>query len=278
MTARFLKRLGAGALATVLLVAANDVSLGPPPLRLIETLSPQGIQDVVPGVVVSRAVIGRPDSVLLGDPVVLDWKGEKRSFARGDFLHAASVTGVTGIPEAIFCEDEQKGSLGKAMTGQMLFGLVGVLRGTRLNTRYCLFDSDGDQKFDHAFLLGAKGKEGRAPFAIPPVRYALVEGIALGGDSLVRLRYVGPAGSKDSIAFDLEVSGFGQMRDIAEPRHFVPIAKLPAYVVIQGAVVTVLKYDPRNSEAMVRMDRDLAPGHIILPELSRGYTDGLVRR
>ena len=157
---------------------------------------------------ISRAVIGRPDSALIGETIALDWKGEKRRFERGDFLRAASVTDVAGIPEAVFCEDAQKGSLGKAMTGQMLFGMVGVLRGTHLDTRYCLFDGDGDQRFDHAFLLGAKGKEGRAPFAIPPAKYALIEGIPLGGDSIARLRYVGPAGSKDSIAFDIEVSGF----------------------------------------------------------------------
>lgn len=273
MTTRFPKRLAMGLLMMTSLVAAADerTTLGPPPLRLIETLSPQGLQDVVPGAVISRAVIGRPDSALIGDPIALDWKGEKRRFERGDFLHAASVAGVADIPAAIFCEDEQKGSLGKAMTGQMLFGMVGVLRGTHLDTRYCLFDSDGDQKFDHAFLLGAKGKEGRAPFAIPPARYALIQGIPLGGDSIARLRYVGPAGSKDSIAFDVEVSGFGKMRDLAEPRHTVKIAKLPAYAVIQGAVVTVLKYDPANAEVTLRMDRDLAPGHIVLPELSRGY-------
>ena len=53
---------------TSLVAAADDrTALGPPPLRLIETLSPQGVQDVAPGAVISRAVIGRPDSALIGD-------------------------------------------------------------------------------------------------------------------------------------------------------------------------------------------------------------------
>ena len=262
-------------LAAFLFVAAKDVPVrvatGAPPLRLIETLSPQGVQKVLPGAVISRALIGRPDSAILGEPVVLDWKGEKRSFQRGDILHAETVTGLPGIPESVFCEDEQKASTGKILTGQMLFGLVGALRPTHLNTRYCVFDSDDDKSFDHAFLIGAKGEEGRAPFVIPPAKYAVIEGIELGGESLARLRYVGPAGAKDSIAIDLEVSGFGMMRNPAEPRSVIPIAKLPAYKVINGAVVTVLAYDAKTMEATIRMDHDLAPGHIVLPELSRGY-------
>jgi hypothetical protein len=262
-------------LAALLLAAAKDpaprVTTGAPPLRLIETLSPQGAQKVLPGAVISRALIGRPDSAILGEPVVLDWKGEKRRFERGDILHAESVTGVPGIPEGVFCEEEQKASTGKVLTGQMLFGLVGALRGTRLNTRYCIYDSDSDQSFDHAFLIGAKGEVGRAPFIIPAAKYALIEGIELGGESIARLRYVGPAGGKDSIAIDLEVAGFGMMRDLVEPRTVIPITKLPAYKVINGAVVTVLAYNAETMEATIRMDHDLAPGHIVLPELSRGY-------
>ena len=260
------------ALAALLLTAASEpVGVGAPPLRLIETMSPQGVQKVLPGAVISRALIGRPDSAILGEPVALDWKGEKRRFERGDILHAESVTGLPGIPEGVFCEEEQKASTGKILTGQMLFGLVGALRGTRLNTRYCIYDSDGDQRFDHAFLIGAKGEQGRAPFVIAPARYAVIEGIELGGESLARLRHVGPAGGKGSIAIDLEVSGFGMMRDLADPRTVIPIAKLPAYQVINGAVVTVLAYNAETMEATIRMDHDLAPGHIVLPELSRGY-------
>jgi len=76
-------------------------------------------------------------------------------------------------------------------------------------------------------FCSGQGKEGRAPFAIPPVRYALVEGIALGGDSLVRLRYVGPAAARTASAFDLEVSASARCATLAEPRHFVPIANCP---------------------------------------------------
>jgi hypothetical protein len=61
------------------------------------------------------------------------------------------------------------------------------------------------------------------------------------------------------------------MRDLAEPRTVIPITRLPAYKVINGAVVTVLAYDAKTMEATIRMDHDLAPGHIVLPELSHGY-------
>lgn len=256
--------------ALLLLGAAPPDRLGPPPLRLLDTVSPQGEQQVGPGAIVSRAAIGRPDAVLLGDDIALDWKGEKRRFARGDILHAAGATGVPGTPPAIFCEDEHKGSLGKQLVGTMAFGLVGALRPTQLDTRYCLFDADDDSRLDHAVLLGAKGA-GAAPFPISPARYALIEGLPLGPDAIARIRYVGPAGMSGSIAFDVEVFGNGMLRTLPHPRHVVPIVKLPAYAVIEGAVVTVLDYDTETRIATIRMDHDLAPGHIVIPELSRGY-------
>lgn len=257
-------------IALVLTAAAAPEKPAPPPLRLIETLSPQGEQQVGPGAIVARAMIGRPDSVLIGEDFVLDRKGEQRRFARGDILHAAGDTGVPGAPPAVFCEDLHKGSLGKALTGNMAFGLVGALRPTRLDTRYCLFDADDDSRFDHGFLVGAKGA-GAAPFAMPPVKYGLIEGLALGPDAVARIRYLGPAGGSGSIAFDVEAFGFGMLRSVPHARHVVPVARLPAYAIIAGAVVTVLDYDPETRIATLRLDRDLAPGHIVIPELSRGY-------
>jgi hypothetical protein len=255
--------------ALLLTAAAPDAPL-PPPLRLVETLSPQGLQEVSPGAIVSTSAIYKPDAVMLAGDVVLDWKGEQRRFARGEVIQAGGNTGVAGVPEAIFCEPVHEGSLGKALTGQMAFGLVGALRPTHLNTRYCLFDADKDGKFDHAFLIGAKG-EGRAPFAIPVVEYGVIEGRRLSDDSVARLRYVGPVESADSIAFDLEAYAIGRMREVPHARIFVGTAKLPNYAVIGAAVVTVLTYNPKTRVATIRMEHDLAPGHIVLPELSRGY-------
>lgn len=255
----------------LLLTAAAPAPVPPPaPLRLIETLSPQGVQQVSPGAIVSAASIGRPDSVILAGDLALDWKGEQRRFARGDVLRASGATGVAGVPEAVFCESEQKASLGTALTGQLAFGLVGALRPTKLTTRYCLFDRDADGRFDHAVLIGAKGK-GRSPFGIAPLEYGMIEGQRLASDALLSLRYAGPAGSADSIAFDLEAFGFGTLREVPEPRHFIPISKLPQKAVIGAGVLTVLAYNPETRVATVRMDHDLAPGHIVVPELSRGY-------
>ena len=253
-------------LAATLLVAASAAQPPPAPLRIIQTISPQGVQEVTPGAIVSTAALGRPDSAILAANIVLDWKGEHRSIARGD---ASGPTGTPGEPAEIFCEPEHEGSIGKVLTGQLAFGLVGALRPTHVNTRYCLFDADHDAKFDHAFLVGAKG-EGRAPFAIPPAEYGLIEGQRLGDDTVLRLRYVGPAESSDTIAFDLEAYGFGRLREVPHARHYVPVSKLPNYAVIGQAVVTVLTYDPKSRVATIRMEHDLAPGHIVLPELSRG--------
>ena len=256
--------------ALLLTAAAPDTAPPPAPLRLVETISPQGLQEVSPGAIVSNAVINKPDSVILAGDIVLDYKGEQRTFARGEVIRAGGATGVAGVPDAIFCEAVHKASVGKVLTGQLAFGVVGALRPTHLDTRYCLFDADKDSKFDHAFLIGAKGA-GRAPFAIPPVEYGLIEGRRLSDDSVARLRYVGPAGSSDTIAFDLEAFAIGKLRDVPHSRYYVPIGKLPAYAIIGVAVVTVLTYDPTTRVATIRMDHDLAPGHIMLPELARAY-------
>ena len=258
------------ATALLLIAAAPDSAPPPAPLRLVETISPQGLQEASPGQIVSNALIYKPDSVILAGDIVLDWKGEQRTFARGTVIQAGGATGVAGVPDAIFCEGVHEASVGKVLAGQLAFGIVGALRPTHLATRYCLFDADKDSKFDHAFLVGAKG-EGRAPFAIPPVEYGLIEGRRLADDSVARLRYVGPAGSPDTIAFDLEAFAIGKLRDVPHARYFVPVAKLPAYAIIGVAVVTVLTYDAKSRVATIRMEHDLAPGNIVLPELARAY-------
>jgi len=83
--------------------------------------------------VISRAVISRPDSALIGEAIVLDWKGEKRRFERGDFLRAASVTGVVGIPPDKKLTDAQNGVLNpKAVNCIRTFPVHGtVLWGAR---------------------------------------------------------------------------------------------------------------------------------------------------
>lgn len=256
--------------APLLVAAAPDRTPPPTPLRLIVIPTPQGEQTVRPGMIVAKAAIGAPDSAILAGDITLDRSGEKRSFSRGTVLRASGATGVAGVPEAIFCEDLHPGGFGKALTGQLAFGLVGALRPTQVDTRFCLFDTNKDDKFDHAVLIGAKG-QGRAPFAIPPVEYGVIEGQPLSKDSVAQLRYAGPAGAPDSIAFDLEAYTNGMFRTVPHDRTFVSVAKLPNYAVIGVAVVTVLAYDPKTRSATIRMDHDLAPGHIVLPELNRGY-------
>lgn len=257
------------ALAAPLLAAAAPEQ--PPPLfSLIEAPTPQGIQEVEPGAVVSRAVLGRPDALVLGDDIALDWRGEQREYKHGDILRPIGTAGIAGVPAQVFCEDEHKGSLGKRLTGNMLGGLVGAIRPTHLDTRFCLFDTDKDERLDHAVLLGAKG-DGRAPFKIAPTRYALIAGVPLSGDGMVRLRYAGAPVDKGYLSFDLEVFAFGRLRAVPGFRHSVSVAKLPAYLIVGDAVVTVLKYDPETRAATIRMDHDLAPGHVALPELADAY-------
>lgn len=263
------RRVAMLATAMLLLTAATDYKVGPAPYPLLPGRTLKGEQLVHPGDVIAQSLLGRTETALLVDPINLDRLDQKRSFARESALESASVPGVPGDPPVLFCEPEPQPSLVKAMTGQLAFGMVGVLRPTKLVTRYCLYDSDGDEKLDHAILIGAKGASGHAPFAIPPARYGLISGMLLGGGSELKLRYAGPAGEKGSISIDVEVNVYGMQRILPGARHTIPIAKLPAYAVIEGAVVTVLDYDPVTRIAKMRMDRDLAPGHFILPDIKQ---------
>jgi hypothetical protein len=256
------------AVPLLLAAASADYKIGAPPLRLLPSTTPAGEQKVLPGTIVAISTLGRPDSAIIVTPVALDQSGEKRAFERGTVIAAASVPGLPGDPQRVFCEEGKEGSIGKQMTGQMLFGMVGVLRSTKLDTRYCLIDADGDSFFDHAFLVGAKGKS-KLPYAIPKAEYGLIEGLPIGGESVVRLRYAGSGGEKGSVFFDLEASGFGRMRALPGARHTLSTVKLPAHDIIAGAVITLLAYDAKSGEATVIMNRDFAPGHIVLPELSQ---------
>ena len=245
---------------------APDYKIEPASVPLLPGRTLKGEQIAVPGAIVAESPLGRPETALLVDPITLDRLGQKRTFTRETVLESARVAGIPGDPPVVFCETEQEPSLSKAMVGSMAFGLVGVLRPTRLVTRYCLYDSDNDEKLDHAILIGAKGESGREPFAITPARYGLISGMMLGGDSELRLRYAGTAGEKDSLSFDAELVLFGMNRALPGARHQISIAHLPAYGIIEGAVVTVLEFDPKAKIARIRIDRDLAPGRLVVPE------------
>ena len=241
-----------------------DYKIGPAPYTLLPGKTLKGEQLVRPGDVIAQSVLGRPETALLIEPIVLDRPGQKRTFTRETSLQSASVPGVPGNPPVLFCEAEPPVS--KAPASPLASGLVAALRPAQSVTRYCLYDSDHDEKFDHAILIGAKGAA-RAPFEIPPAKYGLITGMMLGGGSELKLRFAGPAGETNSISFEVEVNVFGMQRVLPGARHTIPINKLPAYAAIEGAVVTVLSFDPVTRFAKIRVDHDLAPGHFVLPDI-----------
>lgn len=243
---------------------APDYKIGPAPYTLLPGRTLKGEQIVRPGDVIAQSVLGRPETALLIDPIALDRPGQKRTLTRETVLQSASVPGVPGNPPVLFCEAEP--SAAKAPASPLASGLIGVLHPAQPAQRYCLYDSDQDEKFDHAILIGAKG-DGRAPFEIPPAKYGLITGMMLGGGSELKLRFAGPVDDKDSLSFDVEATVFGMQRILPGARHSVSIRKLPSYAVIEGAVVTVLSFDPVTRLAKIRMDHDLAPGHFVLPDI-----------
>lgn len=237
---------------------------GNPPLGLLPSMTPAGEQVVKSGAVVAMSVLGRPDVAILAAPVALDQGGERRTLARGTFLAAASVPGLPGEIEQVFCERNLADA--EPVTGQMLLGFAPMPPASASDTRVCLIDTDKDGQFDRALSLGPKGA-GKTPYGIPKVEFGLIRGGPIDGQAMVKLRYVGASEDRKSVAFDLEAFGFGRMRALAGGRHSVSIAQLPAHEIIAGAVVTVLSYDARADAATIIINRDLAPGHIVLPEM-----------
>ena len=240
-----------------------DYKIGSPPLTLLPGRTLRGEQVVRPGDVIAQSVLGRPETALLLEPIALDRPGQKRTLTREMVLQSASVPGVPGNPSVLFCEAEPPAA--KAPASPLASGLIGALHPAQPVARYCLYDSDNDEKFDHAILIGPKGD--RAPFEIPPAKYGLITGMTLGGGSELRLRFAGPVDDKDALSIDVEVNVFGMQRVLPGARHRVAISKLPAYAVIEGAVVTVISFDPVTRLANIRIDHDLAPGHFILPDI-----------
>ena len=242
---------------------APEYKIGPAPFTLLPGRTLKGEQLVRPGDVVAQSVLGRPETALIIDPIALDRPGQKRTFSRETVLQSASIPGVPGNPPVLFCEAEPTAA--KAPASPLASGLIGALRPAQPATRYCLYDSDNDETFDHAILIGAKTD--RAPFEIPPAKYGLITGMMLGGGSELKLRFAGPVDETDSLSFDVEVNVFGMQRVLPGARHAIAIRKLPAYAVIEGAVVTILSFDPVTRFAKIRIDRDLAPGHFVLPDI-----------
>lgn len=250
----------------LLAAAPAEYKAGGVPLGLLPSRTPAGEQVVTSGTVVAMSVLGRPDAAILVEPATLVQGNERRVLARGTVLAAASVPGLSGHIEQVFCERRDVDA--QPATGQMLLGLEVMPRVTGPDTRFCLIDTDNDSHFDRALLLGPKGA-GNAPYGIPKVEFGLIRGLPIGGDATVKLRYVGASEDKKSVAFDLEAFGFGRMRVLAGGRRRVSISQLPAHEIIAGAVVTVLSYDPKADAATIIVNRDLAPGHIVLPEMGK---------
>jgi hypothetical protein len=257
----------AGLLAVLVLTAAKavDYKIEPASVPLLPGRTLKGEQIAVPGAVIAESPLGKPETALLVDPITLDRLGQKRTFTRETVFEAARVEGLPGDPPVLFCESELALLAARVTAGSTASRLDANVRSTVPVARYCLYDSDNDEKLDHAILIGAKGDSGQ-PFAIVPARYGLISGLPLGGDSELRLRYAGAAGEKGSLSFDAELVVKGVNRPLPGARHQISIARLPAYSVVEGAVVTVLEYDPETKIARVRIDRDLAPGRLVVPE------------
>lgn len=228
----------------------------PPPLQtlqLIEMPTPEGQQKASPGTIIARAAIARLDAAILASDVTL---GGKRLLARGTVLRADVDSDDAKATIKVFCEPPRAVPVEKPASAA-----------AKSDTRYCLFDADSDGKFDHAFPYGAKGKA----VVVAATDFGRIDGRPLGSNSVAQLRYLGAVPGTDSVAVELAAYLDGWKRTLPHPRTVISVARLPAYGVVGSGVVTVLAYDKQTQIATIRMDHGLAPGHIAVPELIRGY-------
>ncbi len=253
-------------LALVLLLTAAVPDVAPPlqTLQLVETATPEGEQKVLPGTVVAKAALARPEAAILAHEIAL---GPKRTLLRGTVVRAEAETGIAGVSVPVFCEPPRARPAGTLPPVPVASGAA---RQPPPDPRACLFDANADHKFDHAFLIDAAGKA-RAPFVVAATDFGRIDGRPLGATSVAHLRYLGPVQATGDLAFELEAYVHGWKSAVPQPRTVVSIARLPAYGLVGTAVVTVLAYDKQTRIATIRMDHGLAPGHIVVPELNRGY-------
>lgn len=201
--------------------------------------------------------------VTLSDAVSVATPGLSKSFAAGDRLLHVSIwaTGrlTAHLPAAThyYCDPSER------PRSRSIWESPSVIQ-----TGLCFYDRDGDDVLDGAFWGNARRSADQVMVPIPPTRIAVERNVAIGESSYLKLVFAGADGFDGNLRFDLlymscghplsftHLGGSLQRTVISQRRGF------PRTLVIAGAMLTVMGYDPATRIAQVRIDRPMMPGEV----------------
>lgn len=229
---------------------------------------PATVNRVKTGDLLFRQGIVRAKSARLDGPLSLAIAGETIELAIGALLVPVDLSGgiaetTTGHPQ-VYCAlpkaMDTAAAASKAIIGTIGFGLFSSLQRTKMGSRFCLIDADGDDRVEKAVLAGVNRKADQAPQLIPPTPITVASKIAFAATSEITLRYLGPVGILSNLGFEVQVLENGRALALAEYRVVVKPSALPKSVSFHGARFTVTNYDPVSREASVVRERGFPEG------------------
>lgn len=264
------RRLSLVMLAPLLLAGRgyDAVPMGNMILALETPADPARVDRVKIGDLIFRQGIVRAKSARLDGPLSLAIAGETIDLVAGEILVPVGLSGgpaeaSAGQPQ-VYCAlprpMDTAVAASKAVIGAIGFGLFSGLQRTKLGSRFCLIDADGDNLVEKAVLVGANRKSEQMPQAIAPTPIIVASRIAFTATSEITLRYLGPVGMLSNIGFEVQVLENGRTLALAEYRVVVKPSALPKSLKIHGAQFTVTDYDPISREASVIRERGFPEG------------------
>lgn len=168
-------------------------------------------------------------------------------------------------PEAIIYCEEPKNDTVKSLAHAATLGLTSLGGRLARDTQTCLVDSDGNQEFDKAFIVGTKKAEDRHMVDIAPVRYEpklldpvsgesrleveFFDGGVLNGPSLGMGLKVGGASTSFAALHFFPLNGLSSGRTRTTCCQAVKIKKLPMTVHFGSASIRIDAFDPKARTA-----------------------------
>ena len=225
---------------------------------------------VTPGDVVLSAPIGVENAAILASDVSFEVAGYPASLDAEAMLRKSRVTGgeleFFGADARVYCDDptkiDEKYRPYKFVNGKKRGG-----RRLDPSSTICLVDSDANDSFDRALLIGLNWKEDRATVEIPETGYRIIENEALPFSTLT-IRFFkgallqGPILRPDAVLLGQPVAPDGvflNKPDAKGQKNYgargVKRNKYPFELQFGEAVITMTGYETDGRKLSVRIDK-----------------------
>ncbi len=225
---------------------------------------PLGETSILPDQPLLETPVGFREAARLAAPAKGSVVGKAFAFVPGDILGATRLSGQSAgllAPRAATFCGQSNVDAAKTLLSASTLGLTSLLNKTGNSAQVCLVDSEGDNQFDQALLVGIKSVKDAAPVAITPTAYERLENSPMAGESYARIVYRGKTGLIGGhISFDLAVVENGTRLYFDNVRTTVDLKELPKTVTLMGATFTVQSYDPADGRIRVNILRGFQQG------------------